>query len=145
MNSNALALISFGLYDYKPERTLSRNLNIWYRLFASIVDRFWMGPDKNTFTWILTMLTVPKLIRQFPDMIACHIIVAWKINFNIFNATTFAMRHQGPSILDNRFPPIPPLRKTRMRCVTYGSHSKHLCTVYATVSFFMFTTFLRST
>ena len=32
------------------------------------------------------------------DMIAYHVIAAWKLNFNIFKATTFTMFHQGPSI-----------------------------------------------
>ena len=36
-----------------------------------------------------------------------YVFVASKINFNISNATTFAMRHQGPSLLDDRLPPIP--------------------------------------
>ena len=36
------------------------------------------------------------------------VFAASKINFNISNGTTFAMRHQGPSILDDRLPPIPP-------------------------------------
>ena len=44
-------------------------------------------------------------------MTAYHIIAAWKINFNIFNATTFAMRQQGTSILDDSLPPIPPSEK----------------------------------
>ena len=34
-----------------------------------------------------------------------YVFVASKINFNISNATTFAMRHQGPSLLDDRLPP----------------------------------------
>ena len=37
-----------------------------------------------------------------------YVFVASKVNFNISNETTFAMRHQGPSLLDDRLPPIPP-------------------------------------
>ena len=37
-----------------------------------------------------------------------YVLAASKINLNISNATTVAMRHQGPSILDDRLPPIPP-------------------------------------
>ena len=70
-----------------------------------------------------------------------YVFVASKINFNISNATTFAMRHQGPSLLDDRLPPDSPFIEN----TSYGSHSKPLCTVYATVSSFMFTTSLRST
>ena len=37
-----------------------------------------------------------------------YVFAASKINFNISNGTTFAMRHQGPSILDDRLPPDSP-------------------------------------
>ena len=44
-----------------------------------------------------------------------YVLAATKINLTISNATTFAMRHQGPSILDDRLPPIPPSYKTQLR------------------------------
>ena len=44
-----------------------------------------------------------------------YVLAASKINLNISNATTVAMRHQGPSILDDRLPPIPPSLKTQLR------------------------------
>ena len=37
-----------------------------------------------------------------------YVFAASKINFNISNETTFAMHHQGPSILDDRLPPDSP-------------------------------------
>ena len=69
----------------------------WGQIKTHSLD-FWPGADRA------------EINTPIRNMIAylIYVFAASKINFNISNETTFAMHHQGPSILDDRLPPDSP-------------------------------------